>query len=149
MPGVGAMHNTMGHEIIGIGVDMIRIDRIANSIARFGNRFLTRLYTSDELAAAKQRGKGRVRALATGFAAKEAVWKAWSAAQSQLGGDKPAGLGLRQIEIRRDSNGKPQVALLVPEARAALRIDCSLSDDDGLALAFVVISRHYACTCKS
>ena len=134
---LGAVHKTMGHEIIGIGVDMIRIDRIANSITRFGNRFLRRIYTANELAAAKQRGKGRVRVLATSFAAKEAVWKALSGIIS---------VRLQQIEISRDDAGKPRVALLAPHALQAhdsLRIDCSLSDDGGLALAFVVISRHY------
>ena len=52
--------------IIGIGVDMIRIDRIAGSIARFGDRFLLRVYSKAELAEAKNGGRATL-ALAAGF----------------------------------------------------------------------------------
>ena len=131
-----------GGEIIGIGVDMIRIDRIDASIARFGDRFLKRIYTANELDQANRRGAGRVRFLATRFAAKEAVWKAMSAITDTASiGDS---LELRQIEIKGDSKGKPHVSLntATPQQKH-WRIDCSLSDDDGLALAFIVISRHY------
>lgn len=127
-------------EIIGIGVDMIRIDRIDASIARFGDRFLRRIYTADELDDANKRGAGRVRFLATRFAGKEAVWKAMSAITDATN----HGLELRQIEIRGDSKGKPHVSLNTANPHQHnWRIDCSLSDDDGLALAFIVISRHY------
>ena len=125
--------------IIGIGVDMIRIDRIARSIARFGDRFLLRVYSKAELAEAKKRAAGNTgissRFLASRFAGKEAVWKA-------LGEVRGQGLVMKQIEITSDKQGKPQVTLV--HKKHDWRIDCSLSDEAGLALAFVVVSRHYA-----
>ncbi|MCG8623248.1 MAG: holo-ACP synthase [Proteobacteria bacterium] len=135
-------HLGKGGEIIGIGVDMIRIDRIDRSIARFGDRFLRRIYTANELDQANKRGAGRVRFLATRFAAKEAVWKA----MGNITDIASHGLELRQIEISGDSTGKPHVVLNIANTAHMQhwRIDCSLSDDDGLALAFIVISRHYA-----
>ena len=126
--------------IIGIGVDMIRIDRIRRSMARFGDRFLTRVFTAAELAEAKRRGHGtshngiNSRFLATRFAGKEAVWKA-------VNGGRGSGPAMKHIEITSDAHGKPQVTL--SPAQDDWRIDCSLSDADGFALAFVVVSRHY------
>ena len=58
--------------ILGIGNDIIDIRRVEKSIARFGERFLSRVFTDYEVAYCR----GRVRELAARFAAKEAMMKA-------------------------------------------------------------------------
>ena len=59
-------------DVSAVGVDITEIDRIEAALARFGQRFLSRVYTKLEVAACR----GRVNELAARFAAKEAVMKA-------------------------------------------------------------------------
>ena len=61
--------------ILGIGSDLIDITRIERSIDRFGDRFLTRIFTNGERARADKKAH-RAAIYARRFAAKEAVWKA-------------------------------------------------------------------------
>ncbi len=56
-------------EKFAVGVDVIEIDRIADVVARHGERFMNRIYTADEIAHCR----GRIAELAARFAAKEAV----------------------------------------------------------------------------
>ena len=82
-----------------IGVDIIEIPRMEKAIARWGERFLRRVYTRSEIKLYRQ----KLSSLAARFAAKEAIIKA-------LG--KPArGICLREIEILSDPSGKPLVNL--------------------------------------
>jgi holo-[acyl-carrier protein] synthase len=82
-----------------VGVDAIEIWRIQRTLARFGQRFLERVYTEAEQA----RYAGRVAELAARFAAKEAVMKAL--------GTGVRGMRWRDIEILPNSRGKPFVIL--------------------------------------
>lgn len=82
-----------------IGVDIIEISRIARTIARWGERFLQRIYTEKEL----QVCRNRTSSLAARFAAKEAVMKAL--------GTGRIGVGWREIEILRGDGGRPVVFL--------------------------------------
>ena len=82
------------------GVDLIEIERIRAAIARHGERFLTRVYTTSEL----QHCQGRAESLAGRFAAKEAVAKAFGTGI----GERAAFLDL---EIINNSAGAPQVVL--------------------------------------
>ena len=61
--------------IIGIGSDLVDINRIKNSVDRFGNRFINRIFTSEERLKADSSGN-RIAIYAKRFAAKEAAWKA-------------------------------------------------------------------------
>ncbi len=114
-----------------IGVDIIETDRLAQSIERFGERFLHRIYTERELAYCNN----RIGSLAARWAAKEAVAKA-------LG----CGIGLvswHDIEVVSQSNCRPTVQLHGPAARLAAQLGItefaiSLSHTNAHAVAMVV-----------
>ncbi len=125
--------------IYGIGTDLVEIERIAAAFDRFGDRFAQRILGAQELerfnlrrARSARRG---ITYLATRFAAKEAVSKA-------------IGLGLRSpmswraVEIVNTRSGKPQAVAsgaLAEFLRARrLRLSVSVSDEQTMALAFVV-----------
>ncbi len=94
---------------LAIGVDVVEIARVAATVARYGERFLARVYTADERAYAA----GRASALAVRFAAKEATAKAL--------GTGIGPVGWRNIEIRNDAAGKPTVILHGAAAMVARR----------------------------
>ena len=114
-----------------IGVDLIEVARIERAIQRWGDRFLQRIYTGNELQLCRQKSWR----LASRFAGKEAVMKALG-----TGAD---GVGWREVEILAESSGQPLVHL---HGRAQSRADAlgldklaiSLSDSKEYAIAFVV-----------
>jgi len=121
--------------IVGVGVDRIAIARIEQALARFGDRFVRRVYTAAEISQARAKGNP-ARRFAMLFAAKEAVAKA-------LGTGFRHGVALQQIETVHQASGKPEVTLHDRALEAAERlgietVHLSLSDDDGVALAFAV-----------
>lgn len=114
-----------------VGVDIIEIDRIEAALAKFGERFLRRVYTKLEVAACR----GRVNELAARFSAKEAVMKAL--------GTGARGVAWREIEVLPNHRGKPLVYLhgraLERAQKIGLRdVDISLSHSRDFAVAFVV-----------
>jgi len=121
--------------IAGIGIDRLLISRVEQTLARFGERFKQRVYTSEELRQAGAKGN-MARRLAMLFAAKEAVSKA-------LGTGFHQGVAAIDIETIHQPSGKPEIFLHDGAARAAERlgvdrVHVSLSDDDGVAMAFAV-----------
>lgn len=121
--------------IVGIGLDAARVDRFERLVARYGERFLRRVYTEEERRAAGA-GPERYRRLAARFAAKEAALKA-------LGTGLAAGIRWRDVEVVR-SPGRPPTLRLhgsaaeVARRRGARRFHVSLSHDGPYALAVVV-----------
>ena len=116
------------------GVDIIEIDRVADVIARHGDRFLTRIFTPDEIAHCR----GRVHELAVRFAAKEAVMKAL--------GTGVRGVGWKDIEVLPNRRGKPLIFLYSRGAGRAERIEMrglevSLTHSKEYAIAMVVGER--------
>jgi holo-[acyl-carrier protein] synthase len=114
-----------------VGIDVIEIARVRETLSRHPRRFLARVYTPEEVAFCR----GRVPELAARFAAKEAVMKAL--------GTGARGLAWREIEILPNQRGKPLVYLHgQAQARAeaiGLRgIDISLTHSHELAIAAVV-----------
>lgn len=117
--------------MLACGVDLILVARIEAAVARFGPRFLQRVYTLEE----QRYCAGRGAALAVRWAAKEATAKA-------LG----CGIGdveWREIEVVRDARGAPALRLhgaaaALAQTRGLSRWALSLSHDDGRAIAFVV-----------
>lgn len=113
------------------GVDIIEIERLAQTIARHGERFLERIYTGQELADCRN----LTASLAARFAAKEAVAKA-------LG----TGIGpvnWKEIEILRGARGAPHLALHGSAEQIAVESGLvnwaiSLSHSQTHAVAFVV-----------
>lgn len=127
--------------ILGIGTDLVDERRIQRSIERFGDRFLDRIFTDAERAEASTRGSASLY-FAKRFAAKEAVYKALSAAPV-------TGLGWHDAEILNTAGGAPVLTLsgsckraleaVTPEGYKA-SVNLSLSDEPPYAVAFVVIS---------
>jgi holo-[acyl-carrier protein] synthase len=114
-----------------VGVDVIEIERVGAALARFGERFLRRVYTAEEAAFCR----GRVHELAARFAAKEAVMKAL--------GTGARGVAWREIEVLPNHRGKPLVYLYGRARARAERIglaglDVSMSHSREYAVAFVV-----------
>ena len=88
--------------IVGTGIDIAEVDRIAQSIARFGRRFTERIFTSDEIRYCESKANKAER-YAARFAAKEAGMKA-------IGTGWSRGVRWQDIEVRRLPGGRPTVA---------------------------------------
>jgi holo-[acyl-carrier protein] synthase len=122
--------------IRGIGVDIVKVDRIEQAVERWGYRFLKRIFTPAEIERCQQRARP-AQCLALRFAAKEAFAKA-------LGLGMRKGLRWRDIEVVHDHLGKPDLLLhnqaqRLLEAMEASRTWLSLSDERESALAVVVL----------
>lgn len=89
--------------ILGIGIDIIEIDRIEKSIENYKEHFLNKIYTQTELDYSMSK-KNRSQHLAARFAAKEAIIKALSSVHS-------TGINWKDIEIYNEPNGQPQARL--------------------------------------
>jgi holo-[acyl-carrier protein] synthase len=89
--------------IIGIGIDLVEVDRIRQAIERGGDNFLNRIYTADEIAYARAHTAMYER-FATRFAACEAAMKA-------LGTGLAQGLTFQDFEVRREEDSAPQLHL--------------------------------------
>ena len=119
---------TSPNPLQGIGLDIVEIRRI-QQLAKRNRRFLTRVFSKDEIAYCRAKKKSWQH-FAVRFAAKEAVWKA-------LGSSN---LTLPDITVVRDKNGRPRVKLL---GRKAPKVDfeLSLSHSDLYAMAVAVAVR--------
>jgi len=89
--------------IVGLGVDITEVDRIAQAIARHGRAFLERIFTPDEIAYC-ERHRNSAERYAGRFAAKEAAMKA-------LGTGWRRGVRWVDVEVRRNAGGKPSLVL--------------------------------------
>jgi holo-[acyl-carrier protein] synthase len=112
--------------IIGIGTDICRVSRIEQGLAKYGERFLTRVLTPKE-----REGHWGARQLARRWAMKEAVAKAtgWGIGKR---------LSFYDIEIMRDEFGKPVCVL---KGFEDCNVMVSASDDTEYATGFAVIER--------
>ena len=95
--------NRKSQMILGVGIDIIEVARIASSFEKFGGRFVNRILLPDEIAYC-QSHKNPAPFLAARFAAKEAISKAFG---TGIG----AALGWQDMEIRRKASGEPFVVL--------------------------------------
>ena len=127
--------------IIAIGSDLCNIDRIRNSLDRFGERFENRVFTEIERAKAARRPFTKAGTLAKRFAAKEAFSKA-------VGTGFKAGVFMKDIGVVNARSGAPTLALtggaaarlaaITPSGHEAV-VHLTLTDDHPWAQAFVVI----------
>jgi holo-[acyl-carrier protein] synthase len=123
--------------ICGLGLDLVKVSRVEQALARFGDRFLARCFTPAEAAEALKRPRP-AQALAMRFAAKEAFAKA-----TGLG---LKGLALIEIEVTHEPSGRP---VLVLHGRAqtwannnhVANCHLSLTDDGDYAAAVVALER--------
>jgi len=131
--------------ILGIGSDMIDIRRIEQTIARHGDRFISRIFTDVERAKAERRAN-RIDTYAKRFAAKEACAKA-------LGTGLRAGVFWRDMGVVNLPSGRPTMRLtggalerlktMTPAGYEA-HIDLTITDEFPTAQAFVIISAEPA-----
>ena len=89
--------------IIGVGIDIIEIERIKESVDKFGNKFLNKIYTKSELEYCLTKSS-KYQHLAARFAAKEAVYKALTTGWHEKA-------TWQDIEISNEPNGMPIVTL--------------------------------------
>ena len=126
--------------IIGIGNDVIDIRRIEETLTRFGDRFIDRIFTDVEIRKSEKRAQ-RAASYAKRFAAKEACSKA-------LGTGFRKGVFWKDMGVVNEPSGKPTMVLtggardqldsLVPEGHRP-RIHLTITDDFPYAHAFVMI----------
>ncbi len=122
--------------MLATGIDVVEVARVERAIARFGERFLERIYTPAEVGYSR----GRPAELAGRFAAKEAVAKTLGVGMRMI---SPLGVGWREVEILNELGGRPYVVLHgraaeLAKAQELTEWSISLTHDAGLALAFVV-----------
>ena len=98
--------------LVGLGVDMVEVERIKKALDRWGERFLRRVFTSQERSYCMRKAFPE-QSLAARFAAKEAVFKA-------MGRGLSVGIRWTDVEIVNDKSGKPEVRL---EKKITRRID--------------------------
>lgn len=123
--------------IYGVGTDILRVVRIRDARARFGERFAERILMEVELAHYRI-SKNPVRFLAMRFAGKEAVVKA-------LGTGFAHGIWLRDVGVVADKRGKPEVIFSergrqLCEREGIADAHVSLSDEGDFVIAFAVLS---------
>ena len=124
--------------IIGVGTDLVSIDRITRVLARHPARFADRILSEAERARfdAYEVGPGRNAYVAKQFAAKEAVSKA-------LGTGMREGVQFNRIEVLRNSAGQPSVkllreALMKAASLGVQRWHLSLSDEAGFVVSVAI-----------
>ena len=127
--------------ILGVGSDLIDIRRIEKTLARFGDRFIDRVFTAEERRKAERRANAAA-TYAKRYAAKEACAKA-------LGTGFRAGVFWRDLGVVNLASGRPTLVLtggalkrleaMTPPGMR-VRIDLTLTDEPPIAQALVIIS---------
>ncbi|PCI33799.1 MAG: holo-ACP synthase [Alphaproteobacteria bacterium] len=129
--------------VIGLGNDLVNIERIDHSVTRYGQRFIDRIFTDIEQAYCEGKA-ARISNYAKRFAAKEACAKA-------LGTGFAMGVFWRDVGVERDEHGRPHIILtggalvrlqqITPEGTTA-QINLTLTDDHPWAQAIVLITAN-------
>ena len=122
--------------ILGVGVDLVEIDRIKAAFDRWGDRFRRRIFTQREIEYCCRKGIPHM-AYAARFAAKEAFFKA-------LGTGWSNSMSWKEIEIINTPDGKPEISLSGVAAKVAgekgiKEIHLSISHDHDHAIAVVMV----------
>ena len=122
--------------VIGIGIDIVECARIENSIERFGDRFLKRIFTEGEIAYS-QSMKFPARHFAARFAAKEALSKAFGTGIGKS-------MGWRDLDVRKKESGEPFAVLSggaeqMAKERAIIKVWISLSHTEQSGSATIVL----------
>jgi holo-[acyl-carrier protein] synthase len=122
--------------IVGTGIDLAEVDRIRQSIERYGERFLKRVYTPGEIAYVERKAN-KFERYAARFAAKEAGMKA-------IGTGWRRGVTWQDFEVANLPSGRPTlrltgVAAQVAERMGVKRISLSLTHTTQNGMAFVIL----------
>lgn len=122
--------------ILGIGVDLVDIERVRGVLERRGDAFLSRVFTPDEIAYCK-RHKDPGASLSARFGAKEALIKA-------LGVGWQAGMKWTDIEVQREPGGRPLLVLhgrteAIAVVKGVRKAHLSLTHGEREAVAYVIL----------
>jgi holo-[acyl-carrier protein] synthase len=122
--------------VLGLGTDLIETRRVQETMDRYGERFLERIFTAGEISYCKRK-KNAAESFAARFAAKEAGAKA-------LGTGIAHGVSWKEFEVRREASGKPTLHLSGRAAELAgaigvQRVQLSLTHTRELAMAVVLV----------
>ena len=122
--------------IVGTGIDIAEVDRIAASIGRFGRRFLERVFTPEEIRYCESKANKAER-YAGRFAAKEAAMKA-------IGTGWSRGVGWHDVEVTRVPGGRPTMVFHCKAAEffrklGAVRAHLSITHTKESAMAQVIL----------
>ena len=116
-------------QIVGMGVDITEVRRLQRAVEKWGDSFLNRVFTRQELANAHKRGRF-FQHLAGRFAAKEAVFKAL--------GNKT--LGWQDIVVLNKEDGSPFCRILKDKGKG-LKINLSISHVKTYAVASAIVTK--------
>ena len=129
--------------IVGIGIDILNLERLNKIINKYDQKFINRIYGKNEIQISKSKSNNFIDYFGKRFSAKEATWKALSPSRGE-------GIFFREIEILNDINGNPYlyfsgktqkyIEKKEKSLKARLKFDISLSDETPFVIAFVVIS---------
>jgi holo-[acyl-carrier protein] synthase len=124
--------------IVGSGIDLVEIARIQQSVQRFGQRFLDRVYTAAEQGYCLRK-RNSAESLAARFAAKEAGAKA-------LGTGISRGVSWLEIEVVREPGGRPTIrfhgrAAEIAQAMGVAHVALSITHTATLSMASVVVEK--------
>ena len=122
--------------IVGTGVDIAEVGRIQSAMERFGDRFLQRVFTAEEVSYCASKPNAAER-LAARFAAKEAAMKA-------IGTGLRHGITWHDVEVVRHPGHRPELRYTGKAAEYAARLGCrqvhlSLSHTADHAIAYVIL----------
>ncbi len=118
-----------------VGIDLVQLSNVRESLAKFGDRFMRRVFTANEVAYAVADPQLTPSRLAARLAAKEATIKALDLAER--------GVGWREIEVTRSPSGAPAIvlhggALAAAKEQGNPLLSVSLSHEGDYATAVVV-----------
>ena len=129
--------------IIGIGTDILNLERLKKIMNKYDQKFIDRIYGKNEIEISKGKLNNSINYYGKRFSAKEATWKA-------LSPNRGDGLFFNEIQILNDKNGRPYLFFTgntknyinkkEKDFKGKLKFNVSLSDDPPFVLAFVVIS---------
>ncbi len=122
--------------VSGIGIDMVRNSRIDNLINKWGEKFLRKIFTDDELSQGGN-GKNKNISYAANYAVKEAFVKA-------LGTGFRRGIKFHNIAVKRNELGKPFINLCgstkeIAEQKGLTKIHTTISHDGEYSVAVVIL----------
>ena len=122
--------------IVGTGIDIVEVERVAAALERFGERFLRRVFTPAEIRYCDSK-KNRAERYAARFAAKEAAFKALGTGWNQ-------GVAWREVEVGHAPGGRPTLSFTGRAAEHAQRLGMkraalSLSHTQQQAVAQVIL----------
>lgn len=122
--------------IYAIGVDVVDIPRFRAAVERWGDRFISKILTTDEIRHCRTKAAGGILSMAVRFAAKEAFIKC-------LNEEEYHHFTWQQVEISSAATGKPSLCLRgeLSQLFAGFKVFVSLSHSDQSAIATVVIEK--------